>query len=83
MGGLALASLARSGADPLFIANRGSERAYRLAQLHGAAPVDFFDLGTALSIVDLVVCATASPGHRAHRRQRSPRRSPAGPGGAT
>jgi glutamyl-tRNA reductase len=62
MGGLALASLARSGADPLFIANRGPERAYRLAQLHGAAPVDFFDLGTALSIVDLVVCATASPG---------------------
>jgi glutamyl-tRNA reductase len=62
MGGLALASLARAGADPLFIANRGAERAYRLAQLHGAAPVDLFDLGTALSIVDLVVCATASPG---------------------
>jgi glutamyl-tRNA reductase len=62
MGALALASLARAGADPLFIANRGAERAYRLAQLHGAAPVDFFDLPTALSIVDLVVCATASPG---------------------
>ena len=62
MGSLALASLARTGADPLFIANRGAERAHRLAQLHGATPVDFFDLGTALSIVDVVVRATASPG---------------------
>jgi glutamyl-tRNA reductase len=62
MGALALASLARGGADPLLVANRGADRAYRLAQLHGAAPLDYFDIGTALSIVDIVVCATASPG---------------------
>jgi glutamyl-tRNA reductase len=61
MGGLTLATLARSGATPLLVANRGLERAQRLAELHGAATVDIADVPATLSIVDLVVCATASP----------------------
>jgi glutamyl-tRNA reductase len=62
MGGLALATLARSGASPLLVANRSAQRAERLAELHGATAVDFADLDHALRTVDLVVCATASPG---------------------
>jgi glutamyl-tRNA reductase len=62
MGGLALATLARSGASPLLVANRSAPRAERLAELHGATPVDFNDLSESLRMVDLVVCATASPG---------------------
>lgn len=62
MGALALATLARSGAGELFVTNRGADRARRLATLHGATPVDFTDLSAALSTVDIVVCATASPG---------------------
>ena len=62
MGGLTLATLARSGAGPLFVANRSAGRAQRLAALHGATAVDFPDLPSFLSTVELVVCATASPG---------------------
>ncbi len=62
MGGLTLATLSRSGAGGLFVANRGAERAERLAVLHGATAVDFADLSKVLSTVDIVVCATASPG---------------------
>jgi glutamyl-tRNA reductase len=62
MGGLALATLARSGVGPMLVANRGAGRAERLAALHGATAVPFADLAEALSAVDLVVCATASPG---------------------
>src|SRR5262249_4231724 len=62
MGALTLATLARTGAGSSFITNRGAERAQRLASLHGAVAVDFADLPTALSSVDIVVCATASPG---------------------
>jgi glutamyl-tRNA reductase len=62
MGGLTLATLARSGAGPLFVANRSAGRAQRLAALHGATAVDFADLPSFLSTVELVVCATASPG---------------------
>jgi glutamyl-tRNA reductase len=61
MGALALATLARAGAQPLFISNRGAERAQRLAALHDAVAVDAADLSTTLSTVDVVVCATASP----------------------
>lgn len=61
MGALALATLARAGAQPLFVSNRGAERAQRLAALHGAATVDVADLSATLSTVDVVVCATASP----------------------
>jgi glutamyl-tRNA reductase len=62
MGGLTLATLARSGAGPLFVANRSAGRAQRLAALHGATAVDFADLPSLLSTVELVLCATASPG---------------------
>ncbi len=61
MGGLALATLARSGAAPLLVTNRSGQRARRLADLHGATVVEFADLSAALPSVDLVVCATASP----------------------
>jgi glutamyl-tRNA reductase len=62
MGGLALATLARRGAAPLLVTNRGMQRAQRLADLHRAAPVEYADLAGAVGAVDLVVCATASPG---------------------
>jgi glutamyl-tRNA reductase len=62
MGGRAMATLAGSGADPLLVANRSARRAQRLAELHGATAIDFTDLDAALHTVDLVVCATASPG---------------------
>ncbi|HEX6871333.1 MAG TPA: glutamyl-tRNA reductase [Micromonosporaceae bacterium] len=61
MGGLALATLARAGASRLLVANRGADRAERLAALHGAVAVDFAELASALASVDVVVCATASP----------------------
>jgi glutamyl-tRNA reductase len=61
MGSLALATLARAGAGPLLVANRGAERAHRLAALHGATAVDLADLAETLSTIDLIVCATASP----------------------
>jgi len=59
MGSLAVATLRRAGATVL-VANRGVDRARRLAELHGAVVVDFADLVATLSTVDLVVCATAS-----------------------
>jgi glutamyl-tRNA reductase len=61
MGGLALATLSRAGATDLFVANRGADRAQRLAAAYGATVVDFADLVPTLSTVDIVVCATASP----------------------
>jgi glutamyl-tRNA reductase len=63
MGSLALATLRRAGAGQLYVANRGAERAARLAELHDAVPVPIGDLGTPLSTVDLVVTATASTGY--------------------
>jgi glutamyl-tRNA reductase len=59
MGGLALATLRRAGAGPLFVTNRTPERAARLAELHGATALPAVDL----SAVDLVVCATAGRGY--------------------
>jgi glutamyl-tRNA reductase len=59
MGALALATLSRAGAGPLYVTNRGMARAQRLAELHGATPVPAPDL----SIVDVVVSATASSGY--------------------
>ncbi len=61
MGALSLATLRRDGASPLLVTNRDPDRAARLADLHDALSVDFADLDSALSTVDLVVCATASP----------------------
>jgi glutamyl-tRNA reductase len=60
MGALALATLARSGAGPLFLANRDGERARRLAASYQARPVRLADLGELLPSVSLVVSATAS-----------------------
>jgi glutamyl-tRNA reductase len=60
MGALAVATLARAGAAPLSVANRGADRAARLAEAYEAAPVQFDDLTTVLSTVDVVVTATAS-----------------------
>jgi glutamyl-tRNA reductase len=61
MGALALATLRRAGAGRLYVANRGAARAQRLAANYEAEAVPFDDLGSALTGVDLVVCATASP----------------------
>jgi glutamyl-tRNA reductase len=59
MGALALATLSRAGAGPLYVTNRSIRRAERLAELYGAAPVPAPDLST----VDIVVSATASSGY--------------------
>ncbi|GIH12300.1 glutamyl-tRNA reductase [Rugosimonospora africana] len=59
MGSLAMATLRRSGADPLYVTSRGAERAARLAELYDATAVTGLDLST----VDIVVSATASSGH--------------------
>jgi glutamyl-tRNA reductase len=61
MGALAVATLSRAGAAPLSVANRGGGRAARLAEAYEAAPVQFDDVTTVLSTVDVVVAATASP----------------------
>jgi glutamyl-tRNA reductase len=61
MGALSLATLRRAGAGRLFVANRGEARARRLAGNYEAEVVPFDDLASALSRVDVVVCATASP----------------------
>jgi glutamyl-tRNA reductase len=59
MGALALATLRRSGAGPLSITSRSPASAARLADAYGATALPGIDLST----VDLVVSATASPGH--------------------
>jgi glutamyl-tRNA reductase len=59
MGALALATLRRAGAGPIFVTNRTPDRAARLAELHGAIALPAVDLST----VDLVVCATAARGY--------------------
>jgi glutamyl-tRNA reductase len=58
---LALATLARAGAGPLAVTNRGTARAARAAEAHGAQAVEFAALVDHLATVDFVVCATASP----------------------
>jgi glutamyl-tRNA reductase len=61
MGSLAVATLKRTGADPVLITNRGFDRAQHLAGLHGAEAVSFDHLAETLRRVDVVVSATASP----------------------
>jgi glutamyl-tRNA reductase len=61
MGALSLATLRRGGASRLYVANRGTARAQRLADAYDAEVVAMSDLATALAEVDVVVCATASP----------------------
>jgi glutamyl-tRNA reductase len=62
MGALSIATLARGGGGPRRVANRGAERAARLAEAYGATSVPFDELALALAEVDLVVSATASRG---------------------
>lgn len=62
MGALALATLARAGASPLYLANRDGHRARRLAASYGAEPVGLADVDQLMSTVDLVVSATTSIG---------------------
>jgi glutamyl-tRNA reductase len=59
MGALALATLRRAGAAPLYVTSRTGDRAARLAALHGATALPAVDLST----VDIVVSATASHGY--------------------
>jgi glutamyl-tRNA reductase len=61
MGALSVATLKRLGAGPIYVTNRGFDRAQHLAQLHGVAAVPFDDLPGTLRKVDAVVSATASP----------------------
>ncbi|MFC0528283.1 glutamyl-tRNA reductase [Phytohabitans kaempferiae] len=63
MGSLSLATLARSGAGPLTVTNRGADRAERLATAYGATAVPFADLPAAIAAVDVVATATASTEH--------------------
>ena len=63
MGALSLANLQRAGAGDLFIANRSVERAERLGKAYDATPVGLGELPSVLRRVDVVVSATASPGH--------------------
>lgn len=60
MGALALATLTRAGAGPLYLANRDSQRAQRLAAAYAAQPVEFDRADQLMSTVDLVVSVTAS-----------------------
>jgi glutamyl-tRNA reductase len=59
MGALALATLRRAGAGPLYVTNRTAHRAVRLAELHGAVALPAIDLST----VDIVVSATTTRGY--------------------
>jgi len=63
MGALALATMARAGAGPLYVASRRTDRAARLAASYGAEAVDMADLARVIAGCDLVVSATASPRH--------------------
>ncbi|TDC39503.1 glutamyl-tRNA reductase [Micromonospora sp. 15K316] len=60
MGSLGVATLARLGAGPLTVTNRGADRAVRLAESYGATAVPMAELTAALSTVDIVVAATAA-----------------------
>jgi glutamyl-tRNA reductase len=60
MGALALATLRRAGARPLFVANRGFDRAAHLAAAHGASAVAFDDIPSILGSVEVIVTVTAA-----------------------
>lgn len=60
MGSLAVSTLARRGASPLFVTNRSADRAARLAESYHAEALPFDGLSEALARVDVVVSATAS-----------------------
>lgn len=60
MGALAVATLSRSGVGSLVVANRGAERAARLAAAYGASALPMDRLADGLAEADVVVAATAS-----------------------
>lgn len=60
MGALSAATLSRHGVAELVVANRGAERAGRIAANHGGRPVPLDALAAELAAADLVVSATAS-----------------------
>lgn len=62
MGALSLATLSRAGVTELYVANRGAARATHVAGAYRATAVPMDDVPRMLRTVDLVVCATASPG---------------------
>ena len=61
MGALSVATLSRLGVGSLAVTNRGAAGAVRLAEAYGATALPYADLAAALSTVDIVVTATASP----------------------
>jgi glutamyl-tRNA reductase len=60
MGSLSVATLSRAGAGPIGVANRGAERAGRLAEAYEATHVPFDRLADAIAGVDVVITATAA-----------------------
>jgi glutamyl-tRNA reductase len=63
MAALALATLRRAGAAQLYVSNRDAERGRRVAGAHGATAIEAGTLADTIASVDLVVSATAAPGH--------------------
>jgi glutamyl-tRNA reductase len=63
MGALACSTLQRTGVGRLTIANRGLDRATRLAEAYGGTAIDLDGLPAALEAADIVLCATASRGY--------------------
>jgi glutamyl-tRNA reductase len=63
MSGLAAASVTRTGAASLVIANRTRRHAERLAALHGGQAGAIADLPDLIAAADLVVTCTGAPGH--------------------
>ncbi|GIJ48566.1 glutamyl-tRNA reductase [Virgisporangium aliadipatigenens] len=62
MGALSLATLHRSGAGGLLVTNRSAAKAVALAGAYNAIAAPMADIPDLLRTVDVVVCATASPG---------------------
>jgi len=60
MSALALATLTRLGAAELVVANRGAERAGRVATRHAAKKIALTELGPEIARTDLVVCCTGA-----------------------
>jgi glutamyl-tRNA reductase len=62
MSGLAVATVARSGAASITVANRTREKAERLAAGVGGAVADLADLPAAIAAADLVISCTGAAG---------------------